>query len=183
MRNGTTPRASRGQSLGMHSFLCSAYSHEWRLCFPWALSSSLIVLSQGKKSAAVRQLQSNRMNTGWEGDGGSKTVSLTLLLTLSAPLCNFNRVSLQWGYMDPCKHLQRQQDLERRMEHACLETFPQKSFQGSDIPTEMTGHQSSKALLNSPYGAEFIYFKDIHPLQPTGSTSAQAATRKKVCLP
>lgn len=74
-------------------------------------------------------------------------------------------------------------DLERRMEHACLETFPQKSFQGSDIPTEMTGHQSSKALLNSPYEAEFIYFKDIHPLQPTGSTSAQAATRKKVCLP
>lgn len=51
------------------------------------------------------------------------------------------------------------------MEHACLETSPQKSFQGSDIPTEMTGHQSSKALLNSLYGAEFIYFKDIHPLQ------------------
>lgn len=70
-------------------------------------------------------------------------------------------------------------DLERRMEHACLETFPQKSFQGPDIPTEMTGHRSSKALLNSLYGAEFIYFKDIHPLRPTGSTRARAATRKR----
>lgn len=74
-------------------------------------------------------------------------------------------------------------DLEKSMEHACLETFPQKTFQGSDIPTEMTGHQSSKALLNSLYGAEFICFEDIHPLRPTGSTRAQAATRKRsACL-
>lgn len=65
------------------------------------------------------------------------------------------------------------------MEHTFLETFPHKSFQGSDIPTEMTGHQSSKALLNSLYGAGFIYFKDIHPLQPTGSTRARAATTKR----
>lgn len=47
-----------------------------------ALPSNLFVPSQGeKKSAAVRQLQSNRTNTGWEGGGGSKTVSLTLFLT------------------------------------------------------------------------------------------------------
>lgn len=73
----------QGDPRGQHSFLRSTYSHEQHLRFPWALSfSNLIVLSQEKKkSTAVRQ--SNRMNTGWEGNGGggSRTVSLTLFLT------------------------------------------------------------------------------------------------------
>lgn len=69
-----TPRAAQ--------LLAQCLSHEWPLCFAWALSSNLLVLSQRKKKcAAVRQLQSNRMNISWEGDGGSKTVSLTFFLT------------------------------------------------------------------------------------------------------
>lgn len=68
------------------------------------------------------------------------------------------------------------------MEHACLETFPQKTFQGHDIPTEMTGHQSSKALLNSLYGAEFICFKDIHPPMAKREHKGSSCYKKKGLL-
>lgn len=63
-----------------------------------------------------------------------------------------------------------------------LGDFSKESIWGSDIPTEMTGLQSSKAPLNSLYVAEFIYFEGIDPLQPRGRRRARAATRRRsVC--
>lgn len=137
----------------------------------------------GKKSTAVRQLQSNRMNTGWEGNGGSKTVSLTLFLTRiwlwvlhHATLIEFPCSGVTWIHASACSVSRLGGD------RACLlGDFSTESIWGSDIPPEILGLQFSKAPLNSLCVAEFIYFEDIDPLQPKGCRRAHAATRRSVC--
>lgn len=176
----------QGNSRGQHSFLHSTYSHERYLCFPWALSfSNLIVLSQGKKSIAVGRLQRNRMHTGWEGNGVSKTVPLTLFLTCIWLWVLHYATLIEFPCNGVTRICARACSVSRLggVDRACLlGDFSTESIWGSDIPTEMTGLQSSKAPLNSLYVAKFIYFEDINPLQPRGRRRARAATRRwSVC--
>lgn len=124
------------------------------------------------------------MNMRWEGNGRSKTVSLTLFLTriwlwvlhyatlIESPCSGVTRIRAS-----ACSISRFRGDRAR-----LLEEFSTESIWGSDTPTEMMGIWSSKASLNSLYVAEFIYFEDINSLQPRGHRRARGATRgRSVC--
>lgn len=106
LSDGTAPSASWEQSLG--TGICTSGIS----AFPGHSPPTYLGFPREKKCAAVRQLKSNRMNTGWEGDGGSKTVSLTFFLTCIwlwvlhyATLIEIPCSGVTWI----CKHLQCQQ--------------------------------------------------------------------------
>lgn len=102
-----------------------------------------------------------------------------MYLALSAPLCNFNRDSLQWGCTDPCKHLHCQQ-APSGWSMPAWRLFHKKYLGLWHLHWDY-GCQSSKAPLNSLSADEFIYFEDINPLQLRGHRSVHAATGRSVC--
>lgn len=109
-----------------------------------SLSQTYMCLPREK---ALRWGTCNIANVGWEGNSGSRTVSLTLLLThiwLWVLHCGTSVVSLQWGYTALC--MPRGDNDGGRL----FGDLYTKSFWGSNTPTEMTVLQPSKAPPRAP---------------------------------
>lgn len=131
------------------------------------------------REKALRWGTCNIANVGWEGNSGSRTVSLTLLLThiwLWVLHCATSVVSLQWGYTALCM------PGETMMEDACLETFLRKAS-GAPTPPPRWQRFNLQRLLRELPACRQVYLLWGHRSPPAKRVQKGSCCSRRVCLP